>query len=637
MAGWSHAKREVVEEGFYAFLNRAHVFSKDAGDIVLGKCLYDGQIRFITGVFDALEADIHKIYCLKSRQLGISTIARALTVFLLGFHKGLKGACVFDTSENRQESRDELVTMIRGLPSSLKFPGIGKDNRQGVTLSNSSKILFMSAGVKKTKTSGTLGRSLGISMAHLSELCSYDNDEGLEAFESSLSDVNPDRLYIFESTARGFNRWCDMWEEARNDEAHCKCIFLGWWSKPSQSIPRDHPDFRLYGLYPPSPKEEVKIEAVRELYGHQITPEQLAWVRRKMDPSAISMADGETQPEFEGSNLRVQEQPWTESEAFQQTGATFFSPEVLTDQTKNYVSEKYKGYWFQTGDEFVNMRAYRARTQKECELKIWEEPEVGGNYVVGIDPAHGGNELNDRSSIQILRCYADGVDQVGEYSSPLITTRHLSWVIAAILGWYGMDGAEVQYIMELQGGGNAAFQSLKDLQVYLRIGHQNKQVFERGLGDVFKNVQTYIFSRPDSMGPGHNWHWVSNNSRKVTILEGLRDYVSNGTFRIRSGELIKEMNGVAREGDSIEAPGSKKDDKVIAAALATQCWLERIKVSLMSQKRTREAEAAKKRLSITDQIALFNQNNLENFFKQKRVDRFRSQAQARRSSWRHAR
>ena len=635
MPGWSPEKRKVVEEGFYSFLKRARIFSKDAGHIVLGDHLYDGQIRFITETFDALENDIHKIYILKSCQLGLSTIARAMTAFLLGFHNGLKGACVFDTSENRAESRAELTSIIEGLPRTLHFPGIDQDNRSGITLKNNSKILFLSAGVKKTKTSGTLGRSLGISLAHLSELCSYDNDEGLEAFENSLSDVNPDRLYIYELTARGYNTWNTMWEDARKDTTHCKCIFLGWWSKPSQSIPQSSPDFKMYGLFPPSPKEQDKIEKVRNLYGHQITPEQLAWIRRKMNPAAATLDAGDANPEFEGSNTRIQEQPWSEDEAFQQTGATFFSPEVLTDQTNKFVSNKFKNYMFHAGEEFVNMRAYKARTIKESELKVWEEPEIGGCYVLGIDPAFGENEKNDRSSIQIIRCYADGVDQVAEYSSPLVTTRHLAWVVAALLGWYGEGNNEIRYILELLGPGNAVFNALKDLQVYLRIGHQMREVREKGLTDIFKNVQTYIYSRPDSMNAGHNYHWVSSSTRKVMIMETLRDYVSNGTFRIRSAELIKEMNSVAREGDNIEAPGSKKDDKVVAAALAVQCWLEKVKTGLMARRSTREAEAAKKRLSITDQVKLFNQNHLEMFFQNKKTERYRGQAAFRRANWRN--
>src|SRR5258705_10764468 len=221
MAGWSKRKRTVVEKAFYDFLNRCFVNSKDSGRICLGEELYDGQRRFITAVFDALEADIHKIFVLKSRQLGISTIARALTIFLLGLHNALKGAIVVDTDQNKQESRAELEVMIDELPSSLKFPMIKGNNRAGLTLDNNSKILFMSAGVRKSKTSGTLGRSVGLSLAHLSELCSWDNEEGLEAFENSLSDVNPDRLYVYESTARGFNGWFDMWKQAREEPLHC--------------------------------------------------------------------------------------------------------------------------------------------------------------------------------------------------------------------------------------------------------------------------------------------------------------------------------------------------------------------------------------------------------------------------------
>src|SRR5690242_18756562 len=195
MSGWSHEKRKAVEGGFYAFLGRCFINSKDAGRICLGEHLYDGQRRCITQIFDALEEDIHDVYVLKSRQLGISTLIRALSIFLIGIHPGLKGAIVFDSAENKNESRAEIEVMIEDLPTSLKFPRIKNSNRGGLTLDNDSKVLFMSAGVKKSKTSGTLGRSVGLSLSHCSELCSWDNDEGLEAFRNSLSDNNPNRLY----------------------------------------------------------------------------------------------------------------------------------------------------------------------------------------------------------------------------------------------------------------------------------------------------------------------------------------------------------------------------------------------------------------------------------------------------------
>ena len=68
------------------------------------------------------------------------------------------------------------------------------------------------------------------------------------------------------------------------------------WSKPSQSISQEHPDFERYGKAPPTAEEAEKIKAVREQYGHQVTPEQLAWIRRKLDP--IMDEEGNSDSEF---------------------------------------------------------------------------------------------------------------------------------------------------------------------------------------------------------------------------------------------------------------------------------------------------------------------------------------------------
>ena len=637
MAGWSRQKREQAERAFYQFLKRCYVNSKDAGRICLGDSLYDGQIRFITTVFDALEADIHKIFVLKSRQLGLSTIARALSIFYLGTHEGLKGALVFDTAPHKESARKELVTMVQNLPASLKFPkvkGTGTGNRDSFELVNDSSMIFMSAGVKKSKSSGTLGRSEGLTMAHLSELCSYDNDEGLKSFEQSLSELHPDRLYIYESTARGYNQWFNIWNHARKDEAHCKCIFLGWWSKPVQRIDKEDPDFQVYGLAPPSDKEREKIEAVRAEYGHEVTPEQLAWVRRKFDPNYNNEEDADVS-DGEDDSVMLAEQAWTEEEAFQQTGAVFFGSKQLTDQTNKYVKHKAKTYMYLAGDNFVDMRVYAAQNMRSIELKVWEEPENGAQYVMGIDPAFGENENNDRSSIFIGRCFADGIDQVAEYAWPLITTRQFAWVIASLLGWYG-NGADISYILEINGPGSAVFNELKSLKFQIDNDRTQRQSLEdRGLVNVFKNVKTYIYTRVDAMGMGANYHWEANTKRKIMILERLRDFVSSGKMHIRSAALVEEMKTIAREGDHIGAPQSMRDDRVISAAMAAYYWDTKIKNNLITQRRTRDAEAAKKRASIVDQVALFNRNHLDMFFAQKRATRVVQQRQIMRNTWRY--
>jgi hypothetical protein len=638
--GWSHEKRVVTEQAFYEFLNRCNINSKDLGPICLGEGLYDGQIKFITTVFDALEEGIHKIYVLKSRQLGISTIARALTIFLIGIHDGLKGAVVFDTDANKQESRAELEVMINDLPPDLGFSAIKHNNRAGLTLVNDSKILFMTAGVRKTKNSGTLGRSVGLTIAHLSEICSYDNEEGLESFEQSLSEVHPDRLYIYESTARGFNRWWKMWLAASADPTHCKCLFLGWWSKPSQAIDTSDRDFAQYGMQAPTQIELKKIAEVAQKYGHKITPQQLAWIRRKMDPSTITKVEDESEErEYAGSITRVQEQPWTEEEAFQFSAATFFSPENLKDQVDKHVSKRYKSFYFGPGHEFTDIKVHVSQNPKHTELKVWEEPKPHGVYVLSADVAYGSSEKNDRSAFSVLRCYADGCDQVAEYAWPLIGTRQYAWAILAVAAWYAGTDGECYLIIELNGPGTAVWDEISHVRRHITSGgYQPKEIAERGLGNIFRNIRNFIYSRPDAMSPGKAWQWKTapgvGPTGKVRLMERLRDFVSNDMLHIRSLDTCSEMQAVVREADTIESQGQDKDDRVVALALGVMCWQERVRRVLSAQQRTRESDRKMFSRTMDELSQSFQDYQFQNFLTIRKGQRDRVQSQAVRAGWR---
>ena len=639
MAGWSREKRLRIEKGFYEFLGHCVVDSKDKGTILLGDNLYDGQVQFITETFDALERDVHKIFCLKSRQLGISTIARALIIFMIGLFDGVKGAIVYDTEPNKAESRNDLRDMIKGFPTDYKFPTIGDDNRTGLTLANRSRILFMSAGVRKTKSSGTLGRSVGISRAILSEICSYDNDEGLEAFDNSLSDENPDRLYIYESTARGPNRWKEMWEEARADTDHCHCIFLGWYAKPSQQIAFEDKDFDRYGSPPPTDEEIKNIALVKKLYNRDISVNQLAWIRRKMDPTAKQ--DGEGEVEFEGSATKVQEQPWTEEQSFQMTGSVFFPPDSLTFQVNKFVKKVSMAncYSFSAGIEFVDMRVYKARNPRSIELKVWEEPRANCTYVLSADVAYGSNEHNDRSSFHVLRCYADGMDQVAEYAWPLIGSKQYAWVILATAAWYASENSEVYLIIELNGPGRAVHDEIMFIRHHIARGYQPKEVMEKGLQDCFKNVKTYLYHRPDSLGGGHAMFWQTNQgagpSGKVRLMERLRDFISTQKVHIVSLDTLLEMKDVTRDGDTIGSEGRKKDDRVVAMALGVRCFEDRVQKKLSGLRRTRENEQARMTLSLVDKARLLSQYQFQTFLDGKRRQRIAMARQQRRANWRY--
>jgi hypothetical protein len=626
--GWTRKYRVEFERSFYDFLGEARVNSKDYGEIVLGEHLYRAQKTFFGNVFDGLEQNIHTFDALKSRQLGISTSTRALSVFWQGLHDGLAGACVFDTDLNKQNARREIETMIKALPPSLGFPGIKANNRNTITLDNDSSITFLAAGVKKSKGSGTLGRSLGLSMYHASELCSYDNEEGWEAFENSKSEIHPNRLYIRESTARGFNSWNEMWVSDRKDDAHISCIFLGWWSKDSQVIERDDPDFERYGVQPPSDHELSRIAQVRELYGWQITQEQLAWIRRKTDPS--SEDQGDAPADYTPNVIRLQEQPWTEEDAFQMTGAVFFHPEKLTEQMNANVSNKYKTFMFAAGVEFTDMRIYKAPNARSIELKVWDEPQEDCVYVVAADPAFGSHEDNDRSAIQVLRCYADGCDQVAEYAWPLVSTRSFAWIILAIAAHYATPmGSEVYLMLELNGPGMAVWDEIDSTRRHINAGYQPREMAEKGLPNLFYNVRNYLYSRPDSLSAGKALMWKTSPSGgpsgKVRVMERLRDFTDNGMLKIRSKETLEEMRSVTREGDTIAAQGTNKDDRVMSLALGIRCWEERVRRTMSVAQRTREREWARLRLTPEDKYKMFTSYQFQRFLGEKKILRQREQ------------
>lgn len=630
--GWNREKVEAYKKEYEAFKRHVRVNSKDKGIIWLGEHTYRAQLRFTNGIFDGLAEDIHDFKNLKSRQLGISTESRCFTLFWIGVHDGLKGYMILDTDLHKEEARIELISMIENLPIYVKFPRIKRQNRSMLELDNGSIVMFASAGVRSSKSSGVLGRGSGINFVHASEMCSWENLEGLEAFKNSLSEEYPDRLYIWESTARGHNQWKEMWDEARDDPAHQRCIFIGWWAKDNQVIFRNDPDFLRYGMTPPSEKEMKKIRAVQEQYDWAITPEQLAWIRRKMDPTA--KAEGDAPAEHDGGPLKIQEQPWTELEAFQMTGSTFFEAEGLTLMANKHTSRKFKTYSYSAGIEFTDCRIYPAHNAKSVELKVWEEPDPEGVYVISADVAFGANEKNDRSAIQVLRCYADGVEQVAEYAWPLINSRQFAWVIASLLGWYSGDTGEVYLILELNGPGEAVWNELQSLKRQISSGYQPEKVEERGLRNIFQNVKNFLYSRSDSMTPGRAYQWKTTTQLKITVMERLRDFVSNGMMHIRSQDLLEEMRFITRSGDEIAAQGSKKDDRVIAMALAIRCWEDRPRRSMATQKRTRDAEAAKKRLTIRDQAMLYNTHQITEFFNVKQRARQMAMTQARRAGWR---
>jgi hypothetical protein len=125
--GWNPKKVAAFERAFWEFAAHVRINSKEkGGNYPIIKGLYEGQKRFIRALFDGLAQDRHTIKCLKSRQLGMSTIVELFTVFWLGVHDGMLGGLVFDTGSHTAGARVRIKNLIANHCRQPRRADIGK-------------------------------------------------------------------------------------------------------------------------------------------------------------------------------------------------------------------------------------------------------------------------------------------------------------------------------------------------------------------------------------------------------------------------------------------------------------------------------------------------------------------------------
>lgn len=567
-----------IEAAFYEFISSIEIDSKDEG--VTKLVPFGAQVRFLDNVFDGLRKDIHWFVNLKARQLGVTTISLALDLFWISYFPGLQGALITDTDGNRVKLRLLLTRMIQSLPQKFKVP-VFSNNKDGLVLGNGSSLDFLSAGVRKN---GGLGRSRAYNFLHATECSSWGDKEGFESLQKSLSDKYPSRLYVFESTARGYNLFWDMWEDAKDDDLTKSAFFIGWWAKESYSFDTHSELFKRYGTQPPNKEEQNLIEKVEALYDHSITMNQLAWYRHEKDPS-VDRPDYE-QEGTDRDTIIDQEYPWHEEQAFLVTGVHFFNGPRINEVYKKSVTIPFLGYRYAVGENFLAMDIEPVNSRKASQLKVWEEPELGATYVVGADPAFGSSDEADRFVIQVCKCYGDGLDQVAEFVSPTIKAYQFAWIIAHLCGAYG----NARLLLELNGPGEAVFTEFRNLRSQLQQGLIGADGDTKGVKNILDNVRTYMYSRYDSMVGGPTaWHWKTTTQSKVVVMNQLRDAFALDQIRIKSVDCLEEMRKVVQEGLSVKGEGSSKDDRVMALALAVRAWIDGERNTLMSNRITRES------------------------------------------------
>lgn len=541
--------------------------------------LWNSQRRILDELATGMDQGIRRFYVLKSRQLGSTTVFVILALFWLAMHPKMKGALVVDQEKTRDDFREVIRNIIESIPEEYGAIRIkkGGDNKVFMTFTNGSQLNFLVAGTSGSKEAW--GESSGYAFVLLTEIANYGSEAGLANFEEAMSDDNPDRLYVYESTAKGYNHWRQRWLAARDDPYTTRCIFVGWWSKELNVIKTGDPRFIIFGMPPPDERERELIHLVKERYGHEITPEQLAWIRFRMSKAASESSVN-------------QNQPWVEEQAFVLSGRSYFQTRLVANDLDRMTATPYRGYRFWLGADFWSASIEHLQGEgrrKEIELRIWQEPMPEGRYVIGCDPAGGSDEKNDRHAISVWRCYADKLIQVAEYADNIAETRHCAWVLAYLAGIY----RNCQIILELGGGyGKAVMVELEHLRELLRAdlnrGRQGPN--KRDWSDFLDNARWYIYRRPDSPAAnGYIVNFQTTGDLKRQVFSEFRDSHINRYAVINSRPMLEEMMTIVQDGDSIGAPNHQKDDRTIASCLANHAWVQEERPGMLMRGETFEA------------------------------------------------
>ena len=552
---------------FYAFCAQLKIETKEEGlkkmDNLLGTQTYVMQ-----EIADGLAQDIHFFVILKGRQLGITTISLALDLYWHFINNGLQGTLTTDTEENRDMFRSTLSMYMEGLPKEYRIPLIAH-NRNQLSLKNRSRLFYQVAGLR---AKGSLGRGKAITYLHGTETSSWGDEEGLASLLASLAEKNENRLYIFESTARGFNMFHDMYTTAKRARTQ-KAIFCGWWRNEYYSADPNSDVYKVYWDGKLNAEEKEWTRDIKKLYGYEVNSRQIAWWRWKL---------------YEGIKddaLMYQEFPPTEDYAFVMTGTSFFSNARCTDAIKVAKKLSYDSYRYVMGANFHDTDVIKS-TDRLATLKVWEEPIDTAYYVIGADPAYGSSDWADRFVIQVFRCYSDGMEQVAEFATSEINTYQFAWVIAHLAGAYKNSTLN----LEVNGPGQAVINELRNLkrQASAMTGAMGKHLM-----DVYGSMSNYIWRRNDTMGGMSNSiGWITTSQTKERMLSYMKDYFERGMLDIYSLDLIDEMKTVVRDGGSIEASGRNKDDRVIAAALASVAYAEQLQPRLVQQRLSKAVSRA---------------------------------------------
>jgi hypothetical protein len=464
-------------------------------------------------LIDGIVEDKYSI-CLKSRQLGITSLSLALSLYYAVTKPNTTCLLVSYSMDSANGIFEKLKQMFYDMPPAIK-PKLINNNRRELKFINNSRIIISSIGNKD------VARGLTLKFVHVSEVafCKETIEKQLLSIEQALM---PNGKIILESTANGMNYFSELYGNAQKQQNMYKDYFFSWVD--DKLMFKDEYEMfsqRYIKNNGKLPTVEELSETEKQLHDSGASIKQIVWRRLKISNSSPEQF--------------AQEFPTNPIEAFVSTGSNIFDPALIHKQIKSVLNRK-------TLPKPKLLPNTISRFYGR-DFLMWEEPKKGTRYYFGVDVSEGIGR--DSSVIEILD--EDG-RQVAEFATNKIKPYEFAGVIHELAIYFNY----AYLVIEKASAGHTVIDKLRHEYKYKNM-HKHKEYDSRGRAK--KKVG-----------------WVTNGKTKSMMIADFVELWETNQIYIHSKDLLGEMKlFIAKDNGKIEAQGkTNHDDRVMAFAMALQ-------------------------------------------------------------------
>lgn len=449
--------------------------------------------------------------CLKSRQLGITTLSCSISIYLASTNSNTVCLIMSHSMESASAIFEKLKQLYNDLPDALKVPLIA-NNKKELKFLNGSRIICSTCGNKDVSRGAT------ISFAHISEVgfCKDTIKKQLLAIEQALT---PNGKIILESTANGLNYFSELWGKAERKENMYKPFFFPW-QEDHEMFKDEYKIFcdRYIDIHGALPTVDELDDTEKQLYTQGTSLQQLVWRKMKIANSS--------------EEAFAQEFPSNPTEAFISTGSNVFSPKLIHERMQ-YINE---------------VKAINKPTKLPASLvqwfnhglTMWNTPKNEQKYYIGVDTGEGLGQ--DYSAIEILD--TDG-KQVCEFKSNKVKP----FQFAELANDIGIYFNKALLVVEKMSAGHSVVDKLRHDYKYQNM-YKYKE-YDQRTGLAKKKVG-----------------YVTNPKSKSILINDYIELFEKNQIVINSKDLLNEMKMFQSIDGKMGAMTGYHDDLCMAFGMA---------------------------------------------------------------------